>query len=213
MIFGPFFVLGSSWVLGKGLPRSCRPRSGPFAHIDVLLAHIPDPGTIFFTSQTSPCGERAHRAPKLRPLGGLVWVHLSGRQRLVQSRETKEPNLESHTSGIVGHHSHSAPPTWMYIPVLGSSCCGFGRFLCRGLLLLLPLFFLYPTPALFVEPFIFNPELGLPVCTFTAATASPSSIYRVSSYSPLPEWVVDLRQFNIQFPGRGLSVIECRLVE
>ena len=63
----------------------------------------------------------------------------------------------------------------MYIPVLGSSCCSFGRLLCRGLLLL-PLFFLYPPSALFVEPLIFDPKLGFPVCTFAAATTSPASI-------------------------------------
>ena len=100
----------------------------------------------------------------------------------------------------------------MYIPVLGSSCCGFGRFLCCGLLLL-PLLFLYSPSALFVEPLIFDPELGFPVCTFAAATASPASIYHVSSYSPLLKGVLDLRQFNIQLPWWGLSVIKSRLVE
>ena len=133
------------------------------------------------------------------------------------SKETEELNLESYGSGNVRHHSHSAPPAWMYIPVLGSSCCGFGRLLCRRLLcrglLLLPLLFLYSPSALFIEPLIFSPELGFPVCTFAAATASPASIYRVSSYSPLLKGVVDLRQLNIQLPRWGLSVIERRLVE
>lgn len=55
----------------KGLPRSCRTRSGPRAPINVLLAHIAGPGMVFFTSQTSPYGERGHPAPKLRPLGEL----------------------------------------------------------------------------------------------------------------------------------------------
>lgn len=100
----------------------------------------------------------------------------------------------------------------MYIPILSSSCCGFGRLLCRGLFLL-PLLFLYPPSALFVEPLIFNPKLGLPICTFTTATTRPASIYRVSSYTPLHKGVVDLRQFNIQLPRWGLSIIECRLVE
>ena len=100
----------------------------------------------------------------------------------------------------------------MYIPVLGSGCCRFGRLLCRSLLLLLSLL-LYPPSALFVKPLIFNPKLSLPICTFAAATASPASIYRVSSYNSLPKGVVDLRQLNIQFPWWSLSVIECRLVE
>ena len=152
----------------------------------------------------------ATRTPKLWPLAELY-------ERIFQadsgwSKETEELDLESYGSGIVGHHSHSAPPAWMYIPILGSSCCGFGRLLCCGLLLL-PLLFLYSPSALFVEPLIFDPELGFPVCTFAAATASPASIYRVSSYSPLLKGVVDLRQFNIQLPWWGLSVIKSRLVE
>ena len=77
----------------------------------------------------------------------------------------------------------------MYIPVLGSSCCGFGRLLCCDFLLLLPLFFLYPTPALFVEPFIFHPELGLPVCAFAAATASPANIYLLEAIVPFLDWL------------------------
>lgn len=153
----------------------------------------------------------ATRTPKLRPLAELY-------ECIVQadsgwSKVTKELNPKSYCSGIVGHHSDSASPTWMYIPVLGSSCCGFRRLLCRGLLLL-PLLFLYAPSALFVEPFILHPELSFPIRTFAATTSSPASTYRVSSYnSPLPNGVIDLRQLNIQLPRLGLSVIECRLVE
>ena len=94
-------------------------------------------------------------------------------------------DYESHDSGIVGHYSHTASPAWMYIPIFGSSCCEFGRLLCRSLLVLL-LVFLYSPFALFVEPLILKPELGFPVCTFAAATASPACIYHVSSSSLLP---------------------------
>ena len=83
-------------------------------------------------------------------------------------------NFESHDSGIVGHHSHSASPAWMYIPVFSSDCCGFGRLLRRGLLVLL--LFLYSPFALFVKPLVLESELGFPVCTFPAATASPASV-------------------------------------
>ena len=63
----------------------------------------------------------------------------------------------------------------MYISVFGSNCCGFGRLLCRGLLVLL-LLFMYSPFALFIKPLVLDPELGFPVCTFSATTASPASI-------------------------------------
>ena len=83
-------------------------------------------------------------------------------------------NFELHNSGIVGHRSHSASPAWMYIPVFSSNCCGFGRLVRRGLLVLL--LFLYSPFALFVKPLVLESELGFPVCTFPATTASPASV-------------------------------------
>lgn len=153
----------------------------------------------FVTSQMSPRAIAATRTPNLWPLVEsyeCIFQADSG-----WSKETEELDLESYGSGIVRCHSHSASPAWMYIPILGSSCCRFRRLLCRRLLcyglLLLPLLFLYSPSALFIEPLILNPELGLSICTFAAATASPASIYRISSYTPLPKEVADLRQLNI----------------